>query len=62
MQWFQVKEQSAGEKRLVLSWFLYKIFGKKILYLIACLVSFFTFVFAKDVRNFSQKYLTVTAP
>ena len=56
MKWFQIKEQSAGEKRLFLSYYLYKIFGKKILYIIAFLVSFFTFIFASKVREYSKKY------
>ena len=59
MQWFQIKEQSAGEKRLLLSWFLYKIFGEKILYLIAFFVSFFTFLFAPSIRHYSKKYFII---
>ena len=62
MKWFQIKEQAAGEKRLILSWYLYKIFGKNVLYLIAFLVSFFTFVFSKKTRRFSKKYFTVIYP
>ena len=59
MQWFQIKEQSAGKKRLILSWYLYKLFGKNILYIIAFFVAFFTFIFAKNIRGFSKKYFTV---
>ena len=59
MQWFQIKEQSAGEKRLLISWYLYKIFGKNILYFIAFWVAFFTFIFAKKVRHYSKKYFEV---
>ena len=59
MRWFQIKEQSAGEKRLLLSWYLYKMFGKNILYFIAFLVAFFTFIFAKNVRIYSKKYFNV---
>lgn len=59
MKWFQVEEQSAGEKRLILSWYLYKIFGKNILYFIAFLVSFFTFICSKKIRLFSKKYFMV---
>ncbi|MBQ3641331.1 hypothetical protein II906_05345 [bacterium] len=59
MKWFQIKEHSAGEKRLLLSWYLYKIFGKKMLYFIAFFVAFFTFIFAKDIRFYSKKYLTI---
>ena len=56
MQWYQIKEQSAGKKRLIISWYLYKIFGKGILYLIANLVAFLTFIFSKKVRTYSKKY------
>ncbi len=59
MKWFQVKEHSAGEKRLVVTWKLYKIFGKPILYLIAWLMAVFTFVFAHDIRFYSKKYLII---
>jgi len=62
MKWFQIKEQAAGEKRLILSWHLYKIFGKNILYVIAYLVSFFTFVFSKKIRTYSKKYFRITQP
>ena len=61
-KWYQIKEQAAGEKRLWLSWYLYKIFGKKALYWIAFLVTFFTFIFAKDIRKYSKKYLAVISP
>lgn len=56
MQWYQIKEQAAGKKRLLISWYLYKIFGKRILYLIANMVAFFTFIFSKKIRNYSKKY------
>ena len=58
-KWFQVKEQSAGKKRLQLTWFLYKIFGEKILYIISFLVAFFTFLFAPKIRGYSKKYLNI---
>lgn len=57
--WFQVKEQSAGKNRLRLTWFLYKIFGKNILYLIALLMACFTLFFAPKVRDYSKKYFRV---
>ncbi len=56
-KWFQVEEQSAGKKRLYLSWFLFKIFGKNILYVIAFFMSVFTFIFASKIRKYSEKYL-----
>ena len=58
-QWFQIKEQSAGKKRLLLTWFLYKIFGKRILYIIAFLMSVFTFIFSKEIREYSKEYLLI---
>lgn len=62
MQWFQIKEQAAGKNRLILSWYLYKIFGKKILDFIAFFVAFFTFIFAKSVRSYSKKYFISIEP
>lgn len=59
MQWFQIKEQAAGKKRLLITWYLYKIFGKNILYLIAFGVAFLTFIFSKNIKRYSKKYLTV---
>ena len=61
-KWYQIKEQAAGEKRLWFSWYVYRIFGKKALYLIAFVVTFFTFIFAKDIRKYSKKYLTIISP
>lgn len=57
--WYYVKEKSAGEVRLMLSYFVYKIFGKIALNIIAFFVSFFTFVFSSDVRMFSKNNLKV---
>ena len=62
MQWFQIREQAAGRNRLKISWWLYKVFGKNALYLIAFFVAFFTFVFAGNVRAYSRKYFTVIEP
>lgn len=61
-KWYQIKEQAAGEKRLWFSWYVYRIFGKKALYLIAFVVTFFTFIFAKEIRGYSKKYLTIISP
>ena len=58
-QWFQIKEKSAGKKRLMLTWLLYKIFGKRILYIIAFLMSSLTFVFSKESRSYSKEYLSI---
>lgn len=58
-KWFNVKEHSAGKNRLRISWFLYKIFGKNILYLIAFFVALFTFIFAQDIRKYSKEYFEI---
>lgn len=59
MQWFQVKEKSAGKKRLILTYYIYKVFGKYALYLIAFFVSVFTFCFSSEVRSYSKKYFEI---
>ncbi len=58
-KWYQMKEQSAGVKRLILTWYLYKFFGERMLYFIAFLVSFFTLLFSEQVRNYSNEYLKI---
>ena len=55
-KWFQLKEQGAGEKRLWLSVFLYKVFGEKILRLIAYMVSTTVFLTANERREASIKF------
>lgn len=57
--WYQVKEQAAGEKRLMLMWYIYKLLGKKAVNFIAFFVTLSAFIFAKEVRGYSKKYLTV---
>lgn len=59
MKWFEIKEQAAGKKRLILSWYLYKLFGVKVLYIIAFGVTFFTFIFSSKIRTYSKKYLNI---
>ena len=59
MKWYNQKELSAGVKRLVISWYLYKVFGKKAAEFIAFLVSFFTFIFSKQIRKITAKNLNV---
>ena len=59
MQWFQMKEKSAGKKRLIVTLYAYKIFGKYMLYSIAFFVAFFTFILNRDLRFFSKKYLKI---
>lgn len=58
-KWFQVKEQAAGTKRLLLTWWIYKHFGEFPLRLIAFFITAGTFVHAKDLREYSKKYFEV---
>ena len=58
-QWYKLKEQGAGEKRLFLTWFLYKTLGKRALYAIAFLVSAVVFFTAKERRNAGVKFFKV---
>ena len=57
--WFQLSESGAGEKRLILSFYLYKIFGKNILRIIAFFVVLITFFKAKDRRKASEKFFKI---
>lgn len=59
MKWFEVKERSAGEKRLVLTYFCYKCLGKFSVEIIAFFVALVTFLKAKDLRRCSEKYLAI---
>ncbi|MBQ9245126.1 hypothetical protein IJ182_02535 [bacterium] len=59
MKWFNIKEKSAGKKRLILCWYLYNILGKKVVNIIAFFVALITFVKNKDIRIYSKKYLLV---
>ena len=58
-EWFEIKEKSAGVKRLKISWFIYKYFGKNVVYLIAFFVSFYTFILNSDLRGYSEKYFEI---
>lgn len=59
MKWYQLKEQAAGEKRLMLMWFMYRLFGKKIVQFVAAFVAFFAFCFSKEIKFFTYKNLKV---
>lgn len=59
MKWYEVKERSAGEKRLILSYYIYKLFGRKPLVAIAFCVALVTFLNSKDLRECSAKYLKI---
>ncbi len=58
-KWFEMKEQAAGKKRLLLLWYIYKFVGKKPVKFIVFFVTLFAFWGAPDVRKYSQKYLKV---
>lgn len=49
-EWFEQKEESAGVKRLLLSWWLYKIFGVIPLRIIAFFVILFGYVGMKEQK------------
>ncbi|GBF22677.1 glycosyl transferase family 2 [Candidatus Gastranaerophilus sp. (ex Termes propinquus)] len=59
MRWFEAKEQAAGRKRLLLTWWLYKRFGKNSVKLVAFCVTFFAFCFAGKARKYSREYLKI---
>lgn len=58
-KWFEMKEQAAGKKRLLLLWNIYKLFGKKTVKFIVFFVTLFAFIGAPKVRKYSQKYLKI---
>lgn len=58
-KWFEMKEQAAGKKRLMLLWFIYRLLGKKSVKFIVFFVTLFTFLGAPKVRKCSQKYLKI---
>lgn len=56
MDWFNIKEKSAGKKRLIITWKLYKLLGTQIALIIAFFVALITFISNKDIRKYSFKY------
>ena len=59
MKWYEVKERSAGEKRLILTYYIFKIFGKIPVVVIAFFVALGTFFAGKDLRFYVKKYLSI---
>ena len=59
MKWHEVKEQAAGEKRLLLLWYIYKILGKNIVKFVVFFVTFFALFGAKKIKESSKKYLKI---
>ena len=55
-KWFQLAERGAGEKRLIFSYWVYRILGESALRFIAFFVSLSVFMTAKERRNASFKF------
>lgn len=58
-KWFRLSEQGAGEKRLILSYWAYKILGEKALRIIAFFVAISVFLTAKERRDASFKFYRI---
>lgn len=58
-QWFKYKENSAGEKRLILTWFIFKHFGEIPVRIIAFFVAIITFLKAKEQRKAVEKFFKI---
>jgi len=58
-KWFQLKEQGAGEKRLILTKYIYLYFGEIPVRIIAFFVALSVFVKAKERRNASIKFFKI---
>ena len=61
LKWYEVKEQAAGHKRLMLLWYIYKLAGKNAVKFIVFFVTLFAFLGAPKIRKCSEKYLKVAA-
>ena len=61
LKWYEVKEQAAGHKRLMLLWYIYNIAGKNAVKFIVFFVTLFAFLWAPKIRKCSQKYLNIAA-
>ena len=55
LKWYEVKEQAAGRKRLMLLWYIYKIAGKKPVQFIVFFVTLFAFLGSGQIKKCSQK-------
>lgn len=58
-EWFNLKERGAGKKRLILTWYLYKLFGNISLRLIGFFTALFVFIFVKERRNAGIKFFKI---
>lgn len=61
LKWYEVKEQAAGHKRLMLLWYIYQLAGKNAVKFIVFFVTLFAFLGAPKIRKCSEKYLKVAA-
>lgn len=61
LKWYEVKEQAAGHKRLMLLWYIYKLAWKNAVKFIVFFVTLFAFLGAPKIRKCSEKYLKVAA-
>ena len=59
VKWYEVKEQVAGQKRLMLLWYIYNIAGKNAVKFIVFFVTLFAFSCAPKIRKCSQNYLKI---
>ncbi len=59
LKWYEVKEQAAGHKRLMLLWYIYKLAGKNAVKFIVFFVTLFAFLGAPKIRKCSEKYLKI---
>ena len=58
-QWFEQKERSAGAFRLMILWWIYKIFGKTFLKVLVFFIALISFICASEVKIFQRKYFKV---
>ncbi len=58
-KWFQFSEQGAGKKRLILTKYIYQIFGEIPVRIITFFVVLFVFIKAKEQRHASQKFFKI---
>lgn len=59
MKWYELKEQSAGTKRLMLLWYIYNFMGKTMVKVVVFFVTLFAFLGAKENKKCSKKYLKI---
>ena len=56
MKWYEVKEQAAGHKRLMILWYIYQLAGRKPVKFIVFFVTLFAFLGAPQIRKCSQRF------